>query len=732
MLPYVIPIDELTPRGNACQIVSATNLAGVAVIPVKRVSLGVGGVFVEHQDDLKRGAWANQIEFILSCIGYAVGIGNVWRFPFFIYRNGGGAFLIPFILMLITMGLPIFFLELCMGQYTRLGPIKAFSRMAPAFHGLGYCTLVVIFFVLIYYMIIIAWILFYIFISFSSKLSWAYCDNDFNTNNCYSNLQAEECKTNSSSIFYNKTCIAIRTVCSSLGYDSYNSTHCLAPSKNAEKAFEDLYQRVLSSEEYFRDYVLGLRGATWENFGGIRWELFGCLTLAWVVCFLCLVRGIQTIGKVVYFTALFPYIILTILLIRGVTLDGADNGMLWYIYPDFSKLGGANVWADAASQIFYSLGIGCGSLVTLASYSNFSNNCHRDAIFVTCTNLFTSVFAGLVIFSILGFLAQKMGIPIDKVVQSAEGLAFVAYPEAVVQMPWSNLWAILFFVMLFILGLGSQFAGVQAINTAILDWRPDLRKYESFVVLAICTTCWLLAIPMVFDGGIYLFKLMDWHTASWAVLLIGFAELIVASWFYGCNRFLANLTEMKIKFGYFLHGYWWICWVALAPITCLARLPALGSQNSTSLGGKASYSRRPNCLINLAACRGVPSEFLFITAEIFRSRRRGNRNISLDGCRTVLCAKAVFGYQLYQTDFRGSYGNYIFPSWASALGIGIGLATLVPMPIFFIPQVWKAESFRSLFRPSPLWRAAEQKDTLDTDSVSTAVVNPTYDSSYRF
>ncbi|KAG5312101.1 SC6A5 protein, partial [Acromyrmex insinuator] len=699
---------------------------------VKRVSLGVGGVFVEHQDDLKRGVWANQIEFILSCIGYAVGIGNVWRFPFFIYRNGGGAFLIPFILMLITMGLPIFFLELCMGQYTKLGPIKAFSRIAPAFHGLGYCTLVVIFFVLIYYMVIIAWTLFYTFISFSSKLAWAYCDNDFNTNNCYSNLQAEECKTaNSSSIFYNKTCIAIHTVCSSLGYDNNNETHCLSSSKN-DKAFEDLYQRILSSEEYFRDYVLGLHGATWENFGGIRWELFGCLTLAWVMCFLCLVRGIQTIGKVVYFTALFPYVILTILLVRGVTLDGADNGMLWYIYPDFSKLGSANVWADAASQIFYSLGIGCGSLVTLASYSNFSNNCHRDAIFVTCTNLFTSVFAGLVIFSILGFLAQKMGMPIDKVVQSAEGLAFVAYPEAVVQMPWSNLWAILFFVMLFILGLGSQFAGVQAINTAILDWRPDLRKYESFVVLAICTTCWLLAIPMVFDGGIYLFKLMDWHTASWAILLIGFAELIVASWFYGCNRFLANLAEMKIKFGHFLHGYWWICWVALAPITCLARLPALGSQNSTSLGGKASYFRRPNCLINLAACRGVPSEFLFITAEIFRSRRRGNRNISLDGCRTVLCAKAVFGYQLYQTDFRGSYGDYIFPIWASALGIGIGLATLAPMPVFFILQSWKAESFRSLFRPSPLWRAAEQKDTLDTVSVSTAVVNPTYDSSDRF
>ncbi|XP_024888135.1 sodium- and chloride-dependent GABA transporter 1-like [Temnothorax curvispinosus] len=631
---------------------------------VKRVSLGVGGVLVERPDEPKRGAWANQIEFVLSCIGYAVGIGNVWRFPLLIYRNGGGAFLIPFIIILFAMGLPIFFLELCMGQYTGLGPVKAFSRMAPAFHGLGYCTLVVIFLVMTYYMVIVAWTLFYTFASCMSKLAWAYCDNDFNTNDCYSNLQDMKCQqdSNKTQIFYNKTCMAIHRVCSSFSYNDGNTTHCWGGPNGETKSLGELYDRVLSSEEYFSDYVLGLRGATWENFGGIRWELFGCLTLAWIVCFLCLVRGIQTIGKVVYFTALFPYVILTILLVRGVTLEGADSGMLWYIYPDFSKLQDANVWADAASQVFYSLGIACGSLVTLASYSNFSNNCHRDAIIVTFTNLFTSVFAGLVVFSVVGFLAKQMKVPIGSVIQSAEGLAFVAYPEAVVQMPWSNLWAILFFFMLFILGLGSQFAGVQAINTAILDRRPDLRKYESFVVLAICATCWLLAVPMVFDGGIYLFKLMDWHTASWAILLIGFAELIVPSWLYGCNRFLGNIAEMKIKFGRFLRGYWWLCWVVLAPVTCLG----------------------------------------------------------------------IFGYQMAQTVFRGKYGSYVFPAWTEAIGIGIGLATLVPMPVFFILRVWKSESFLSLFRPTKLWRAAEQQDTLDNGSITTAMVNPAYVSLDKF
>ncbi|XP_015606376.1 sodium- and chloride-dependent GABA transporter 2 [Cephus cinctus] len=534
----------------------------------KRVSLGVGGVLVELPAE--RIGWDHPVEFVLSCIGYAVGIGNIWRFPYLVYRNGGGAFLIPFTLMLITLGLPIFFFELAIGQYTGLGPNEAFARMAPAFHGLGYCTVVVITLITIYYMVLVSWTLFYTFASFSSKLGWAYCDNDFNSNDCYSGLQDKDCQANdSTTIFYNKTCTAITAVCESYGYaDGGNSTHCFQG--NNATAIRYIYTRILSSEEYFSDYVLGIRGATWYNFGGIRWELLGCLVLAWIICYLCVIRGVQSVGKVVYFTALFPYVVLIALLIRGVTLDGAKDGAIWLITPVWSTLLSANVWGDAASQIFYSLGIGCGSLVTLSSYSSFTNNCHRDAIFVTLTNLFTSVFAGFVIFSIMGFLALKMNMPIDEVVQSGTGLAFIAYPEAVVRMPLPNLWAVLFFFMLFILGLGSQFAGVQAINTAILDVRPDLRKHESLVILAICVSCCVLGIPMVFDGGVYLFTLMDWNTASWAILLIGMAEVVLASWCYGCNRFLDNIADMTMKFGRILRGYWWLCWVILAPVTAAA------------------------------------------------------------------------------------------------------------------------------------------------------------------
>ncbi|XP_043266393.1 sodium- and chloride-dependent glycine transporter 1-like isoform X2 [Venturia canescens] len=533
-----------------------------------RISLGIGGALVELP--VEKVGWANPLEFLLSCIGYAVGIGNVWRFPYLVYRNGGGVFLIPFVIMLLTMGLPIFYLELCMGQYTGLGPVESFGRMAPAFRGVGWCTLLVITFVTIYYMIIVGWTLFYTFASFSSQLPWAYCNYDFNSNNCYSGIQDMECqRENSTTIFFNKTCSSIDEVCAGFGYpNGGNATHCYNGTNDT--LVGALYKRALSSEEYFTDYVLGIRGATWENYGGIRWELFGCVTLGWIICYLCLVKGVQTVGKIVYFTALFPYFVLTALLIRGATLEGSIEGIKWFIYPtDWSKLLEVNVWGDAASQVFYSLGIGCGSLVTLSSFSNFTNNCHRDAVFVTLTNLFTSIFAGIVVFSILGYLGQQLHLPIQNITESGASLTFIAYPEAVVRMPVANLWAVLFFFMLFILGIGSQFAGVQAISTAILDIWPNLRKRESLVILGICVVCWLLGLPMVCNGGIYLYTLMDWNTASWAILLIGFVEVALPAWCYGCNKFLGNIAEMQMSFGRILHGYWKFSWIVLAPLTAL-------------------------------------------------------------------------------------------------------------------------------------------------------------------
>lgn len=331
--------------------------------------------------------------------------------------------------------------------------------------------------------------------------------------------------------------------------------------------------RTLATYEYFNRYVLGLEpGITWENFGELRWQLVLCLLLSWIVGYLCVVKGVKTSGKAVYFTALFPYVILTALVVQGAILEGAVDGILLYLTPQWERLLEAEVWGNAASQTFYSFGIGCGSLITLSSYSDFNNNCLKDVLIVTAANAFTSVYAGFAIFSMLGFLALKMDVPVEEVATDGPGLAFVAYPEAILRLPYPTIWAILFFFMLFILGLGSQFAGVEAVNTALLDKWPKLRRRQIFVTLTICLICFVLAIPMCFQGGVYLFTLMEWNTASWAIMLIGLAEVTVASWFYGCHRFIDDMAMMKMKVSAVIRYYWWLCWVIITPAALLVSI----------------------------------------------------------------------------------------------------------------------------------------------------------------
>ena len=133
---------------------------------------------VTYDQEAERPQWDNQIEFILSAVGYAVGLGNVWRFPFLAYTNGGGSFLIPYTLMLFFAGLPLFFMELALGQYSGQGPTRVFGRLAPAMKGLGFAMIAVTFYVSIYYNVILGWTLFYMFSGMRSELPWTTCDID--------------------------------------------------------------------------------------------------------------------------------------------------------------------------------------------------------------------------------------------------------------------------------------------------------------------------------------------------------------------------------------------------------------------------------------------------------------------------------------------------------------------------------------------------------------------------
>ncbi|XP_055936488.1 sodium- and chloride-dependent glycine transporter 1-like isoform X3 [Argiope bruennichi] len=498
--------------------------------------------------EVERGTWTGKFDFLLSLLGYSVGLGNVWRFPYLCYSNGGGAFLIPFICMMLLAGLPLMFMELSFGQYASLGPIAIFDRFCPLFTGLGYGMVIVSGTVMLYYNMIIAWTIFYMFASWNSQLPWEHCKPEWSTPACYSHSDAQDCMSKNGT-YYNRTC--------------FDANYTLA--HNLSFLIKNMTKKP-PADEYFVHYVLGESSGI-EETGGIRWSLAACLVLAWVIVFLCLSKGVQSSGKVVYFTALFPYVVLVILFFRGVTLPGAKNGILFYVTPDWSRLATAQVWGDAAVQIFFALSPAWGGLITLSSYNKFHNNCYKDSLIVSISNVLTSIFAGFVIFSVIGYLAHELNVEVGKVVDEGAGLAFIVYPEVVARLPVAPLWAFLFFFMLLTLGLDSQFALLETVTTAILDRFPTLREKKTWVVFFLSLMGYCGGIIFTTNAGVFWLELFDKYAANFSVLIIAICECLLISWNYGAEKFLRDIEKMIGVKSHAWMVFWSIMWRVLTPAT---------------------------------------------------------------------------------------------------------------------------------------------------------------------
>uniref|UniRef100_A0AAV2LW35 BAP29/BAP31 transmembrane domain-containing protein n=1 Tax=Knipowitschia caucasica TaxID=637954 RepID=A0AAV2LW35_KNICA len=248
--------------------------------------------------------------------------------------------------------------------------------------------MVIVFFCNTYYIMVLTWALYYLVHSFRATLPWVGCDNPWNTPSC-------------SEIFQQATCNS-SLVNSTLANITGNQSCVLSRSPIIE---------------FWENKVLDISSGLDEP-GSIKWELALCLMAVWIMVYFCVWKGVKSTGKIVYFTATFPYVVLIILFVRGLTLPGAYDGIMYYLKPDWSKLGEAQVWIDAGTQVFFSYAIGLGALTALGSYNRFNNDCYKDAFVLALINSGTSFFAGFVVFSILGFMAAEQGVDISQVAES--------------------------------------------------------------------------------------------------------------------------------------------------------------------------------------------------------------------------------------------------------------------------------------------------------------------------
>uniref|UniRef100_A0A8D0CS76 Transporter n=1 Tax=Sander lucioperca TaxID=283035 RepID=A0A8D0CS76_SANLU len=509
----------------------------------------------DGDENTERGNWASKKEYILSMIGYAVGLGNIWRFPYLAYNNGGGAFLIPYFVMLVLAGIPLFFLESAFGQFCSQGPINIW-RAVPILQGVGVAMVMVTLIVSVYYNVIIAYSLYYMFASFQSPLPWSSCLNQADSN-C-SNTPIVYCNVSGSLV---------------ANWTQGNSTCPLS---------DMITVPLQSPSEQYWDRVALQRSSGLDETGPVVWHLALCLLLSSMIVAAALIRGIKSSGKVVYFTATFPYVVILILLIRGVTLEGARDGIEFYIgsQSNLTKLTEAQVWKDAATQTFYSLSIGWGGVMTLASYNNFHNNVFNNLY------ICTSVLAGFAIFSILGHMAHIYKMPVGEVVKEGFGLAFIAYPDALSKLPISPLWSILFFFMLLTVGLDSQFAGIEVITTCLLDAFPKTFKSKrALLTITTSSILYLLGLPCITRAGIYWVTLIDQFAGSWVLLFLVLLEIIGVCYIYGGNRFIKDI-EMMIGKKSFTFWLWWrACWFFISPCIIVILIWSLMTFTPPSYGG---------------------------------------------------------------------------------------------------------------------------------------------------
>ena len=417
----------------------------------------------------RRGRFDNRTVFLLAAIGSAVGLGNIWRFPYVAYENGGGAFMLPYLIALLTAGLPFLFLDYALGHRNRGSAPLSFARLRRGTEFLGWWQVGICFLIAIYYAAVIAWALRYTF--FSIGRSWgddpdAFLFGDF--------LQAGE------------------------------------PGVDLDPV----------------------------------WGVLVPLLVVWVAVVAILVLGVQK-GIGTTSLVLMPVLLVAFaaLVVMSLTLDGAAEGLDALFSPSWSALTEPGVWVAAYGQIFFSLSIGFGIMITYASYVDRRTDMTGSGLVAGFANSGFELLAGIGVFAALGFMAQSQGVAVDEVATDGLGLAFVAFPVLLNEAPGGAVLGVLFFGSLVIAGLTSLVSVLEVVVSAVRD-KFELHRVTAALVVGLPTA----VLSLVLFGtasGVYVLDILDHFINQYGILVVAVVSMVVIAWIVRALPALAahhNLT----------------------------------------------------------------------------------------------------------------------------------------------------------------------------------------------
>ena len=400
-----------------------------------------------------RETFSGRNAFIMAAIGSAVGLGNIWRFPYTTYENGGGAFIIPYIVALLTAGIPLLFLDYAIGHRHRGGAPLSYRRFNKHFETFGWWQVMVNVIIGLYYAVVLGWAATYTYFSFTA--AWG---ND------------------------------------------------------PVQFFINEYLRVGDIKQ----------GVSFQFVGMV----IGPLIAVWLVALGVLALGVQK-GISKSASILMPVLVVMfiVLVVSSLFLPGAAKGLNALFTPDWDKLSDPSVWIAAYGQIFFSLSICFGIMITYASYLKKESDLTGSGLVVGFANSSFELLAGIGVFAALGFMATAQGQEVSEVAKGGIGLAFFAFPTLINEAPFGEIIGVLFFGSLTFAALTSFISVIEVIISAVQDKLRIRRAKVTFLV-----GLPMMAVSVILFGsttGLPILDVMDKFVNYFGIVAVAFVSLMV-------------------------------------------------------------------------------------------------------------------------------------------------------------------------------------------------------------